>query len=300
MPRGNQPVHEPATAMSRIVDTFAAARGFTLAELRERLELEPGEIAYVTGSLLDDVGDASSDLDVYVLTDTRGFERREPLYTNEERSQQAAQRFGMFYVHVGTAELDVECHLLAKLEELLAALDAYRPADYESVRSSYAFLGRFEHYEAVELLHRLRVAEPIAGAEELAALRRRLDGDKYLLWNVTYNMILAEAGRRGVERYLAGGDPENAYLTLCRRYDALADAYLFAHGGSLDRWKWRLHKLRAQGSSDFLARYREVHLAPARDGQLEQFVRLHLEGSNALADEIRTFVGHDRCIMRKI
>ena len=30
----------------------------------------------------------------------------------------------------GTAEIDVECHLLAKLEELNDALDAHRPDDY--------------------------------------------------------------------------------------------------------------------------------------------------------------------------
>jgi hypothetical protein len=56
----------------------------------------------------------------------------------------------------------------------------------------------------------------------------------------------------------------------------LADAMIFLSGDSLDRWKWRLLKLRRLADSNFLALYLDVQLLRKGSASLAGFVENHL------------------------
>jgi hypothetical protein len=100
---------------------------------------------------------------------------------------------------------------------------------------------------------------------------------KFLTWNTHFHLIEAEDYIKGVKRSLSQNDYENAYLKLLRLYDSLADAKLFSSGESLDRWKWRLAKLRKLGDPEFLALYLDVQIGRGERNSLNVRVKSLLE-----------------------
>ena len=107
-----------------------------------------------------------------------------------------------------------------------------------------------------------------------AALRARFDEQTFLDWNVLFSLMECEDYTKGTRRSLREGDPQSACLKLRYFYDSLVDGALFSAGESLDRWKWRLPKLRRLGDAALLDDYLSVQLAaPAYDGAaLAEFV----------------------------
>jgi hypothetical protein len=275
--------HQPLS-----LEEYAAKRGFDFHDLADRLELESSDVAYVTGSILDGMGDASSDLDLYVLTTDEGFNRRQDTFADERKNQQLRREFGIIYIAAGDAEVDVECHRLSKFHELFDALEAIDPTDFDQLNKSFESLGRFERLEALELLHRFRIAKPFANEEAFAGLGTRFDVRKFFLWNTYHCLVQVGDIQKETRRSLRNEDYESAYLKLTRLFDVLIDAYLFSSGQSLDRWKWRLPKLRAGQRPDLLERYLDVQLVRSKyPHELRRFVEEHLEASSPIADEIR-------------
>jgi hypothetical protein len=270
------------------LDEYASNRGFTFGELAERLELETSDVAYVTGSILDGMGDSQSDLDLYVLTSEEGFARRQDTFADERRNQQLRRDFGIIYISAGNAEIDVECHRLQKLHELFDALEAIDPSNFDQLNKSFESLGRFERLEALELLHRFRIAKPFANEENFVALMSRFNARKFFLWNAYHCLVQVGDIQKETKRSVKNADYESAYLKLTRLFDVLIDAYLFSSGQSLDRWKWRLPKLRAAGHPDLLEEYLDVQLMRTEQPyELRQFVERHLDASTSIAEEIQ-------------
>jgi hypothetical protein len=267
---------------------YATSRGFSFSELADRLELEPSDVAYVTGSILDGLGDSQSDLDLYVLTSQAGFERRKDSFASERRHQQERRNFGIIYLPIAGGEVDVECHPIQKFYDLFAALDNLNLTDAEKIQATFDSLGKYDRLEALELLHRLRIAQPFANEQSFRAFRSLFHDDQFFRWNTHTYLIQVGEGQKEVKRSLKNEDYESAYLKLCRVYDVLIDAFLFSIEQSLDRWKWRLPKLRAAGRPDLLARYLDVQMLRV-DGSkdLERFINDQLAASSLIQNEIK-------------
>lgn len=270
------------------LDDYASDRGFSFTELAARLELENSDVAYVTGSILDGMGDAQSDLDIYILTSEAGFERRKDSFASERKQQQERRHFGIIYLPVAGGEIDVECHPIQKFYDLFAALDSLNFVDPEQIQTAFASLGKYDRLEALELLHRLRIAKPFANEESFRAFRSLFDEDQFFRWNTHTCLIQVEEGQKEVKRSLKNNDHESAYLKLTRVFDVLVDAFLFSTGQSLDRWKWRLPKLRAANRPDLLERYLDVQmLRLAGSESLPHFIDEQLVASSRITDEIK-------------
>lgn len=271
------------------VEDYFRSKGFTLCELCERLGLDDSELAYASGSLIEGKGNLNSDLDVYVLTSQERLISRQDTFSTERKHQQSRRNFGIVYLKMGELEVDAEFHLWQKFQDLINTLNAMEPTDPEEINQSFDSLGRYERLEALELLHRLRVAKPLNNEKAFFALRSSLDDRKYLLWNIHYYLIQVQDAQKGTRRSLKEGDIESAYLKLTRLYDNLADAYLFSCDRSLDRWKWRLPKLRAVGNPKFLQEYLDVQLLKEVDVKgLHRFVEEKLESSFIVAEKVHT------------
>lgn len=283
------PVSGPAMHERRraLLEEALSARALTRDAISRALAIDDGDIAFVTGSVLDGVGDSQSDLDVYVLTSQEGFARRSADFDDERRAQQERQGFGILYCEVGGHTLDAECHRTEKFAELFDELALLQPLDRGNLWRSFRGLGRFERGEAIELLHRFRVGVPIHAEARHEALRETFDEWKFLAWNAHLHIIEAEDFLKGVKRSLGEHDEENAHLKLLRLYDSLADAKLFASGESLDRWKWRLPKLRKLGDSEFLALYLSVQLGGGERSTLRERVSAQLERARSIHQGLR-------------
>jgi predicted nucleotidyltransferase len=276
------------TVNSVSLDDYARSRGFNFSEVAERLELESSDVAYVTGSILDGLGDAQSDLDLYVLTSQAGFERRQNSFASERKHQQERRHFGIIYLPVAGGEIDVECHPIQKFHDLFAALDSLNFTDPEQVQATFDSLGKYDRLEALELLHRLRIAKSFANKESFRAFRSLFHDDQFFRWNTHTCLIQVGEGQKEVKRSLKNEDYESAYLKLCRVFDVLIDAFLFSSRQSLDRWKWRLPKLRAAGRPDLLTRYLDVQMLRANGSEdLKRFIDDQLAASSLIQDEIK-------------
>ena len=239
------------------------------------IDLRAGEVAYVTGSVADGLGGAQADLDIYVITDRRGFEDRQHLYDTERRVQQRRHDFGIAYLNVGGVELDVEFHPRDKFEQLFVALDQLRPVTRRKLWESFRSLGAYERPYALELLHRLRRSWPLGNAEAYVKLRNQFDDRTFLDWNALFALMECEDYEKGTRRSLQEMDPESACLKLRHFYDSLVDATLFSQGDSLDRWKWRLPKLRRLGDKDLLAEYLSVQFSPSNHDSALLAAKIH-------------------------
>ena len=169
-----------------------------------------------------------------------------------------------------------------------AALQKAVALDPEQIQATFASLGKYDRLEALELLHRLRIAKPFANEESFRAFRSLFHDDQFFRWNTHTCLIQVGEAQKEIKRSLNNEDYESAYLKLCRLYDVLIDAFLFSIGQSLDRWKWRLPKLRAAGRPDLLARYLDVQI-PRVNGseELRRFVDDQLAASSLIQDEIK-------------
>ena len=251
---------------SRLLDDYLSARSLTREALSRALDAGDDDIVFVTGSVIDGVSDSQSDLDIYILTSREGFARRAAGFDDERRAQQERREFGIIYRDVLGHSLDAECHVTEKFVELLGELARLQPLERGCLWRNFRNLGRFERIEAVELLHRFRIGVPIHGEARHGDLLQMFDEWKFFTWNTHFHLIESEDYIKGVKRSLREPDEENAHLKLLRLYDSLADAKLFASGESLDRWKWRLPKLRKLGDGEFLELYLNVQIGGgARD-----------------------------------
>lgn len=239
--------------------TALASRGMDVKTIVKALALQSDDAVYVTGSVVDGFGDAQSDLDIYVVCDRSSLEARRDTFDSERVVQQIQHDFGIAYIDVGGAKLDVEFHPRDKFDSLLADLDDLRPVTREKLWKSFRSLGSFERPYALELLHRLRCSWPLDNLRAYEQLRSRLDEATFLDWNILFALMECEDFAKGVRRSLHEGDAQSACLKLRHFYDSLTDAILFSAGESLDRWKWRLPKLRRIGEDQGLLRdYLEV------------------------------------------
>jgi hypothetical protein len=249
-----------------------ARYGVVEAEMTAALDLNDGDVAYLSGSVTDGLGTGGADLDVYVLTTRAALAARGSAFASERAVQQRHQDFGILYIAMGSTELDIELHPLGKIVHLFEALELMQPVSREHLWRSFRWLGNYERSHALEVLHRLRVGVPIGDVSAYRRLRERFPERAFLQWNQLFNLMECEDFAKGVRRSLREDDPESALLKLRRYFDSLADAALFGAGESLDRWKWRLPKLRRLSQPDLLADYLSVQFgAPARN-ELPQFV----------------------------
>lgn len=276
----------PARQVASTEADFVDALGDRAHRLVERLELSPNAIAYFSGSLLDGVGDASSDYDVYVLTSYEDIFERRHGFERERNLQQVRHGTGLIYLDIEGTEYDVEFHVISKVEEMMLSLREYQARDSIDSFTSFDSLGRYERIEAQSFLHRFRIGLPFHNSERFAALRDAFPDEAFFLWQCDYFIESAGDFTKGVRRSLRENDPENAYLKLTRLYDTIADLALARQGQSMDRWKWRLPKLRLYSDPALLDAYLTVQLC-RDDGDLTAFCTRMLDRGTELLAPLR-------------
>ena len=255
-----------------LIEHLLGARASSRAALEAALELGPGEVAWASGSIIEGLGDAGSNIDLFVLTDEAGLGRRRRLFAPHRALQQARRNFGIIYLQSGEMPCDIEVHPTHTFTTLLAEIAGLRLDDPEAMRRSEKSLGALDATFAHELLHRLHIGVPLGDEQAFAQLAERLDVRKYLAWRVHCIDVDLVDLDDGIARNLAAGDPENALFKLREAYHRLADRLICLAGESLDRPKWRLPKLRRIGRPDFLREYLAVQLDGVSRGELVRFV----------------------------
>jgi hypothetical protein len=189
------------------------------------------DIAFISGSLVEGFGNETSDLDVFVLSDTV----IEPV-----GDAALSADLGAFAVDIdfaGDIRTDTEIWTVDMVADIAARIGACDPLEWQAtMRLDKAGL---------ELAHRIRVGEPLVAADRFAQLRELFGwghvgavlAQRFLQ---DYNES-AEDAVGAVKAADAGAGLLNSRLAL----GAAADALCAVRGATNGKAKWRLHRLTA-------------------------------------------------------
>lgn len=234
--------------------------------VRTLLGLAPSDVVLRTGSgVLPIETGGGGDLDFLVVTDPDRVEAARAHADTERLSEQLLNGFAMCYVPFGDEEIDVEVWGWDTVRTAAARIGPGR-ADVHDLEKDFTRFAGLERKVGVDLFHALLLGEADAdGAAEHARLRASVDWDVYFAWNRDWHLVNVRDAVKGVTRSLRDNVDE-AYMKMCWAADNLADAMVFHHGLSMNRWKWRLRYLDLFDPA-VGAFYREVRFAspPSRD-----------------------------------
>jgi hypothetical protein len=217
------------------LDEFLAARDISLADVREavgvRVGIEAGELAFVSGSLLEGFGTEWSDLDAYLLT---------------EREITSGQSTPMLTFNCGRAIIDLESWSPARIDLLIERLEGL---PHDEVRDPRHVLGI--SVSEVEMLHRLYNGVPLGDEERHASLRARIH--PLALSRLIFDRAAARISSAQIDLLglLGAGDFHSSLVLSQTLLGFVADALLASLGNTNPSDKWRLRKLQQLTDTDW-------------------------------------------------
>lgn len=215
---------EPTDSLKRLLEKH----GFTVAELGERvarqLALQEHEELFVAGSLVEGLGNPTSDIDVYVVTP-------EP--------RRIACRSPSMSLGLGDLLVDLEVHGINELEVLTGRLEAW--AAKPRVLADCFRIAERERLT----LHRLALAMPVWGG---GCVLQRLQEQVPLPYLARHKLDWAVAWISTLQTDMEGlrrtGDWQSLFLVSTELLGHTVDALLAAHFKTNPTPKWRITLLR--------------------------------------------------------
>jgi hypothetical protein len=215
--------------------SFLARHGVGLSDvcdsIRERVGLEDGEVAFISGSVLEGFGTDWSDLDAYLMT-----ERELPEHRHNP----------MLTFQCGTAVVDLELWNPARIRQLI---EKSRGFAHDRVRDPRDALG--VSVAEVEMLHRLYTGVPLTGERRHASLREEID--PLVLSRLIFDRAVARISSAQIDLLglLGGGDFRSSLVLSHTLLGFVADTLLASLGNTNPSDKWRLRKLRQLAGTDW-------------------------------------------------
>lgn len=217
------------------LDAFLSAHGSSRADLVATLLREtqgPDDAPlFLSGSLVEGLGNHRSDVDAYLVSATGAGEHA---------------AFGdVILLELSDIIVDLEVVAPARLDALLDRLAAFpSSAPRDPRRAAVAFSPG-----ETKLLHNLRVAEPVRGASRLVDLRSRLDVRALARIGLDLASVMLDAIHVDVLGFIEAGDDASARLQLRAFASQLAAALLAALGDTGLAEKWRTRRLALAASA---------------------------------------------------
>lgn len=259
-------------------DTFSRAT-LSAAALRvvERFPATQVHAAWVSGSLVEGLGNPSSDVDIFVAQ--LGETPSSVCVTRQ------AQDHGILAFVEGDIRYDVEFWSTTDIEKLAAKLDEL-PID-DPARNNLHFLSYWE----TEFVNRLLVGVPIVHEARVEALRDRFDASRFARFLMDTAVRRADDAFDDAVGMLGAAQLRAAALRVRDAIGFSVDALLYAHGITNDKPKFRLHKLErmvanghAQMRSVLDSLWQFESCIPGDDDGLRRYVEEGLRYSSVLID----------------
>lgn len=196
--------------------------GDVVAEAQARLQPVPGDVLFVCGSLVEGIGNETSDIDLYLVTS-----RNDIQFTSLDAVLLA----------VGACLIDVRVVTHVAVESLLKRFDAWSQQPRQP-RAALAIC-----YEDRIFLHRLHTGQALYGTESFEYLRRQVDVSQLARHKLDWARCYAD----GLQVDLAGlrrdGDRYTMLFTAQEVLAHAVDAILAGHQETNPNGKWRVRQL---------------------------------------------------------
>lgn len=201
----------------------------TEAELCKRVEPQDHEIVFLSGSLFDGLGNARSDLDIFLITDDR-----HPLLRNERTIDQN--------VIVDNRRYDLSIFsysLVDETAEVLKGLD-FTNHDIYFPRQLHA---QVSNYEICTMVHRLKIGMAIHNHQGFEQLLKQFPFSSYVQWLIRLRMNEYDGLYEDIVGSLESQDLLTAGELMQQQLHLLAQLLVLSVGQTFDRDKWVLRKL---------------------------------------------------------
>ena len=221
------------TKVKSILDHFQVSD----AQIIEQIGPEPEETIFLSGSLVDGLGNNRSDLDIFLLFNANAT----GVLSYDRNYISSGRRFDVSYISESL------------LQKVICTLESLEPAN-----PSYYF-PRVLHesvpnYETITMLHRLRVGIPIYNAKRFSALCASIPWERYFIWNYRIKLNEFDGFSEDVMGAIESGDLISARSIVGLQLDLLLELLLSARRISYDRAKWVVKKVSLLSETDSLAR----------------------------------------------
>lgn len=194
-------------------------------------------IVYLSGSLIEGIGNHNSDIDVYILVDS----------SSELENIQCTVSSGntrFVFAEYGSRPLDIEYWDLHEVRGVINTINNLRFEDV-NLRAGQQLNPRY-----MSFIHRLIVGYPILNEERFDELIHGIKLDNYFRWSSRYKIADVDNLYEDVIGNYETGDYKTAFLMCNVIVTRCLHAYLFNRGISTDRDKWVFKKLELLAKSD--------------------------------------------------
>ncbi|GGY26836.1 PqqD family protein [Paludibacterium paludis] len=195
------------------------------AFVREQFAPLPDEPVYLTGSLVEGLGNRRSDLDVYLLTD-RGMPST---LINGSMAIMALER----------TTVDLEVISPARVDALLARLASLPSNEMRDQRVSATAFAPAE----LKFLHNLRIGAPICNEDAFRRIASQVEGRRLARLLFDHAVAWINSLHVDILGLIEDRDHASARHLLHHYLGHLAAAFLAANGNTNPAEKWRVRKL---------------------------------------------------------
>ncbi|TFV52071.1 hypothetical protein [Blastococcus sp. TF02A-35] len=208
--------------------------------------IDPTCTVFISGSLVEGIGNESSDLDVFIIDRPSSEPQAKP------NAGYDMGDFSMNLQYVDKTRLDIETWSRTKVQQVTEAI---RSCDLEDVAAAVAVPTSF-----IDMAHRIRIGVPIQRPEDFQLIQAAVPSDR--LARLVANRFLVDYFGLSEDAVgaIAEGDYGTAMLTSQWTLGAAVDAFCASKGHTNPKPKWRFAKLRALGETVIAERYLEVGL----------------------------------------
>jgi hypothetical protein len=193
-----------------------------LAKVDESVALQPDEVLFAAGSIVEGLGDTKSDLDLFLLT---------------SRSDIALSSLNCLALLVGDCLIDIRVLLHAELDALLHRFAGWA-AQPRQPRHALGFT-----YEERKVLHRLWSGMALHGEDRFTALRQRLKGENLARHKLDCARFMASTFQIDLAGLYGAGDALSMPFVAQELLGHTADALLARYGLTNPNPKWRVRQL---------------------------------------------------------
>jgi hypothetical protein len=189
----------------------------------DRVKWQPGDTLYLSGSVVEGIGNKTSDLDAFLVT-----ERRIESYTFDNT----------IILPFRTFAVDIEVWDYSQVSTLVQTLCSLPASEDRDPRKVLRF-----NLNELTFLHRLAIGIPIAGPEMFLDLHRSVDrrAISRIIFDQAAAIIPAQA--TDIAGLLDEGDFDSAVVSAQRLLGYTIDAVMAVQGNTNPSQKWRLRKV---------------------------------------------------------